>query len=272
MKRPLLTIASIFWLSVLSLSAQDTIPVSGTTGTTTWTNDNVYLLQGYVRVDNGQTLTIQAGTVILADTGSLENASALIVERDGFIDAQGTAADPIIFTSRLDNTNDPNDFLNNQALGLWGGVIICGDAPTNTANNGSEQVEGIPVTLPATVGTFGGNEPNDNSGILRYVSIRHTGVALASNNEIQGLTLAGVGNGTIIEHVESYASADDGIEIFGGTVNLKYVTIAFAEDDALDYDQGWTGNIQWLFVLQSADFGDRMGEWDGADTPEDGTP
>ena len=273
MKRTLLTITSIFCLGLVSLFAQpDTISVSGTTGTTTWTNDNVYLLQGYVRVDNGETLTIQPGTVILADTGSLENASALIVERDGFIDAQGTAEQPIIFTSLLDDVNDPNDFLNNQQLGLWGGVIICGDAPTNTANNGNEQVEGIPATLPATVGTYGGNEVNDNSGILRYVSIRHTGIALASNNEIQGLTLAGVGRGTTIEYVESYASADDGIEIFGGTVNLKHITIAFAEDDALDYDQGWYGNAQWVFIIQAADFGDRLGEWDGADSPEDGIP
>ncbi|MDP5169334.1 MAG: T9SS type A sorting domain-containing protein [Bacteroidia bacterium] len=252
--------------------SSDTILVTGTTGNATWTNDKVYLLKGYVRVDNGDTLRIAAGTVVLADTGSLENASALIIERDGYIEALGTEQDPIIFTSLLDNTTDPNDLLDKQAIGLWGGVIVCGDASTNIANNGSAQVEGIPSNLPATVGTYGGNEDTDNSGILRYVSIRHTGIALASNNEIQGLTLAGVGNATVVEHIESYASADDGIEIFGGTVNLKYITISFFEDDGLDYDQGWRGNVQHLFVLQAAGFGDRMGEWDGADTPEDGAP
>ncbi len=272
MKRFFLTTAILCTMAMTSLMAQDTVFVSGTTGTTTWTKDKVYVLQGYVRVDNGETLTINAGTVVLAEDGALENASALIVERDGVILANGTAAEPIIFSSIQDNVNDPDDFLDKQAIGLWGGIIMCGDAPTNTSNNGSEQVEGIPSTLPATVGTFGGNEPNDYSGILRYVSIRHTGVALASNNEIQGLTLAGVGSATMIEHIESYASADDGIEIFGGTVNLKWVTIAFAEDDMLDYDQGWTGNIQYLFIIQAAGFGDRTGEWDGADTPENGTP
>jgi len=251
---------------------QDTVRVSGTTGTATWTSDKIYVLEGYVRVDNGDSLTIQAGTVVLAEDGTLENASALIVERDGYIDARGTAEAPIIFTSILDDVDDPDDFLDKEAQGLWGGVIICGDATTNTANNGTEQIEGIPSQLPSTVGTFGGSEDDDNSGIMRYVSIRHTGVALSGNNEIQGLSLAGVGRGTTLEFIESYASADDGIEIFGGTVNLKNVTIAFADDDGLDFDQGWTGKIQNAFVIQASDNGGSGGEWDGADTPEDGTP
>lgn len=272
MNRVILTLVMLAGFALQGLMAQDTTFVSGTTGTTTWTSDKVYVLEGYVRVDNGETLTIEAGTVVLADTGSLENASALIVERDGMIMAEGTADEPIIFSSILDDVNNPDDFLDNQSKGLWGGIIVCGDAPTNTADNGSEQVEGIPTTLPGTVGTFGGNEPDDNSGVLKYVSIRHTGVALASNNEIQGLTLAGVGRGTEIDYVESYASDDDGIEIFGGTVNLKHIAISFGSDDMFDLDQGWTGKVQYLFILQSADFGDRLGEWDGADTPEDGTP
>lgn len=272
MKKISSTFIVLFLIGLFSLNAQDTTIVAGTTGTTTWTKDKVYLLQGYVRVDNGETLTIEAGTVVLADTGALENASALIIERNGTILAEGTASEPIIFTSLLDDTNNPDDLLDKQTIGLWGGIIICGDATTNTANNGSAQVEGIPSTLPATVGTYGGTTDDDNSGIMKYVSIRHTGIALASNNEIQGLTLAGVGNGTVLEHIESYASADDGIEIFGGTVNMKWVSIAFAEDDCLDYDQGWTGKIQHLFIIQAAGFGDRIGEWDGADTPEEGSP
>jgi len=266
------TLLALLSLTLGAAVAQDTIRVSGTTGTTTWTSDNIYVLEGYVRVDNNETLTIEAGTVVLAEEGALEAASALIVERDGMIMAEGTADEPIIFSSILDDVNDTTDFIDNQRLGLWGGIIICGDASTNTDNNGNEQVEGIPSTLPSSVGTFGGSDDDDNSGVLRYVSIRHTGVALASNNEIQGLTLAGVGRGTTIEYVESYASADDGIEIFGGTVNMKYVAIAFAEDDMLDLDQGYTGNMQFVFIIQSAGFGDRLGEWDGADTPEDGTP
>lgn len=272
MKKVIITLFILIGLSLGSVFGQDTVMVSGTTGTTTWTKDKVFLLDGYVRVDNGEVLTIEPGTVVLAESGSQEDASALIVERDGIILAEGTEVEPIIFTSVLDDTSDPFDFLDDQSKGLWGGLIICGDAPTNTNENGTEQVEGIPTDLPATVGTFGGNVADDSSGVLKYVSIRHTGVALASNNEIQGLTLAGVGSKTVIDYVESYASDDDGIEIFGGTVNLKHIVVAFASDDMFDLDQGWTGNVQWLFVLQSADFGDRLGEWDGADTPEDGLP
>ncbi|MEM7657192.1 MAG: T9SS type A sorting domain-containing protein [Bacteroidota bacterium] len=272
MKKVIFTLFILLSFAASTAFGQDTTVVSGTTGTITWTADKVWKLEGYVRVDNGETLTIEAGTVVLADTGAQENASALIIERDGIIIAEGTESEPIIFSSILDDVNDPADFLDDQRKGLWGGIIVCGDAPTNTNENGTEQVEGIPSTLPGAVGTFGGSEPNDSSGVLKYVSIRHTGVALASNNEIQGLTLAGVGDKTIIDYVESYASDDDGIEIFGGTVNLKHVVIAFGSDDMFDLDQGWTGNVQWMFILQSADFGDRLGEWDGADTPEDGTP
>ncbi|MEO0895401.1 MAG: T9SS type A sorting domain-containing protein [Bacteroidota bacterium] len=271
MKKILFVLSIIASLSVASLMAQDTVRVSNTVSGT-WDATKVYVLEGYVRVDNGDTLVIPAGTVVLADTGSQENASAMIIERNGYLDAQGTASNPIIFSSVLDDVNDPSDLLDVQARGLWGGIIMCGDASTNTADNGNEQVEGIPSTLPASVGTFGGSVDNDNSGILRYVSIRHTGVALASNNEIQGLTLAGVGNGTTIEYVESYASDDDGIEIFGGTVNMKNIAIIFAADDMLDLDQGYRGKLQNVFIMQAADFGDRMGEWDGADSPEDGMP
>ncbi len=268
---------SILFLSLTmllsSLVAQDTTVVTGTlTADATWTSDKVWVLDGYVVVDNNVTLTIEAGTVVLAEDGQTENASALIIERDAILIAEGTAEEPIIFSSIQDDVNDPDDFLDKEAQGLWGGIIMCGDAPANTANNGSEQIEGIPSSLPANVATFGGNEPEDSSGVMRYVSIRHTGVALASNDEIQGLSLAGVGNRTVLEYIESYASADDGIEIFGGTVNMKYVSIFAADDDGLDYDQGWTGNIQYLFVMQASDNGGSGGEWDGADSPEDGTP
>ncbi|MEM7370726.1 MAG: T9SS type A sorting domain-containing protein [Bacteroidota bacterium] len=272
MKKVIFTLSLLLGFLASTAFTQDTTVVSGTTGTATWTKDKVWVLDGYVRVDNGEVLTIEAGTVVLAETGSQENASALIIERNGIILANGTEAEPIIFSSVLDDVNDPADFLDDQRKGLWGGIIMCGDAPTNTNENGTEQVEGIPSTLPSTVGTFGGNVADDSSGVMTYVSIRHTGVALASNNEIQGLTLAGVGSKTVLDYIESYASDDDGIEIFGGTVSMKHVVVAFAADDMFDLDQGWTGNVQYLFIIQSADFGDRLGEWDGADTPEDGMP
>ena len=152
MRRILSTLLLLAGFAMSGLQAQDTVVVSGAlTGgpTITWTPDNVYRLNGHTWLNAGDTLVIQAGTVVLADTGSNQNASSLIINRDAYIDAQGTPTNPIIFSSVLDNVNDPDDLLDKQTIGLWGGLIICGNAETNTANNGNEQVEGIPTSVPA---------------------------------------------------------------------------------------------------------------------------
>jgi hypothetical protein len=224
----------------------------GGTGTTTWTSNNNYLLDGIVFVNDGQTLTIEAGTVIRAKTGQDINASALVVARGGKIIAEGTADNPIIFTVQGDDLEGSVPIESN---GLWGGVIILGSAPVNSAS-GENFIEGIPPEEPRAV--YGGNIENDNSGILRYVSIRHGGTSLGEGNEINGLTLGGVGKETTIEYVEVISNRDDGFEFFGGTVNVKYLLSAYCGDDAFDFDLGYTGNAQFLIGLQAGSTGDLL--------------
>jgi hypothetical protein len=222
------------------------------TGTTTWTANQTYLIDGKVFVNDGQTLTIEPGTVIHAKTGQGENASALIVARGGKIMADGTKEQPIIFTVEGD---DLEGSIPVETSGLWGGVIILGNAPVNTAEN-ENQIEGIPVGEPRA--TYGGTDTEDNSGIFRYVSIRHSGTTLSTDNEINGLTLGGVGSNTTIEYIEVISSNDDGIEIFGGTVNPRYLVCAFCGDDAFDFDLGYTGNVQFIVGLESETMGDLL--------------
>ncbi|MBX7242986.1 MAG: hypothetical protein K1X92_14685 [Bacteroidia bacterium] len=230
--------------------------------------DTVYFLQGRVYVNAGTELTIDAGTVIKGKPGSGNDAAALIVARGAKIHAVGTAEKPIIFTAEQDDLTDANDIpLTSGAL--WGGVVICGAAPLNTQP--SELIfEGLASTETRAI--YGGTNAADNSGEFIYVSIRHNGTEIGAGKEYNGLTLCGVGSGTQIHHVESYFSSDDAFEFFGGTVNTKYMSAVFPEDDAFDYDQGFNGNGQFWFAIQREDKGDRCGEYDGADTPENGTP
>lgn len=236
------------------------------TGTTTWTSDKVYILDGMVFVNSGQTLTIEPGTVIKGMSGQGANASALIVAKGGTINACGTATEPIIFTSVDDELNG-NLALNTR--GLWGGLIILGDASLNSSP-GQTQIEGIPTT--ETRGLYGGSNDADNSGSLCYVSIRHGGSDIGAGNEINGLTLGGVGSGTSMNHIEIVANNDDGVEFFGGTASIKNLVVSYCGDDAIDYDEGWRGNVQFALVVQDANAGDRIGEHDGGTTPETGAP
>lgn len=216
------------------------------TGTVTWKKGNNYLLEGLVFVNDGQVLTIEAGTVIRFREGQGENASALIVARGGKVIARGTPAEPIIFTAEKDNQEDA---LPEGSKGLWGGLILLGNAPVNTPGN-EGYIEGIPPAEPRAY--FGGNNPDSNSGVLRYVSIRHGGTHIGDGNEINGLTLAGVGKATEIDYVEVFSNADDGVEIFGGNVNLRHVAVWGCGDDAFDIDLGWSGFGQfWLGVQEN---------------------
>lgn len=235
------------------------------------TSDKVYILDGLVFVNGGQTLNIQAGTIIKGQSGQGENASALVVARGGTINATGTAAKPIIFTSNADNSTPlamDNALLSSGVKGLWGGVIIIGNATTNRSTEG--QVEGIPTS--ESRGVYGGTNDNDNSGTFQYVSIRHGGTEIGAGNEINGLSLYAVGSGTTIDHVEVIYNKDDGVEWFGGTVNTKYLAVAFCGDDSYDYDEGFRGKGQFWFTMKDASGGDRGGEHDGGTKPEDGTP
>jgi len=266
--------------ATVSLQAA-TLDVSGSiTANTNWTADNEYLLSGYVFVTNGATLTIEAGTVVKGAVSSGAGAAALIITRNAKIMAEGTADSPIIFTSALDSLDGS---LGTNRKGLWGGVIILGNAGINSRSDraavGStpeDQIEGVAVTGDQTdLITFGGTNDADNSGTLRYVSIRHGGALIGTANEINGLTLGGVGSGTTIEYIEVYANQDDGFEFFGGTVSPRYLVAAFCGDDSFDFDQGFRGNLQWLFTVQLNDGdepGDKAIEWDGDTNPPTGTP
>lgn len=238
------------------------------TSSTTWTSDQVYILDGFVHVDAGATLTIQAGTVIKGRAGQGANASALIIARGGKIMAEGTATNPIIFTAESDDLSDPND-IPVGTRGLWGGVIILGNATTNTVPN-NQNIEGLPTT--EDYGLYGGANDADNSGTFKYVSIRYGGTDIGAGNEINGLTMGGVGSGTTIEHIEVVFNKDDAFEWFGGTVNGKWLVAAFCGDDSYDYDQGWRGKGQFWFSINDDSDGDRGGEHDGGTSPEDGQP
>ncbi|MEQ9439943.1 MAG: IPT/TIG domain-containing protein [Cyclobacteriaceae bacterium] len=233
-----------------------------------WTADNEYFLSGLVFLEEGGVLNIEEGTTIrfTEETGA-DNTSALIISRGAQIEAIGTADAPIIFTSEADTANAnllPTD------NGQWGGLILLGNAPTEKGGATSGiNIEGIDSSNPR--GTYGGTAPDDDSGTLQYVSIRYTGVGIAPNSEIQGLTLGGVGSGTTLDHIDIYSSNDDGVEIFGGTVNLSYISVAFATDDSFDFDEGWRGSAQYLFAIQlegGEEEYDQVGEWDGA-VPDD---
>ncbi len=236
------------------------------TGTITWTNDKDYVLDGFVFVNPGQTLTIEPGTVIRAKTGQGKDASALIISRGAKIIAQGTKEDPIIFTVEDD---DLEGSIPLEARGLWGGIIILGNAQLNNEFNESK-IEGIPISEPR--GVYGGNENDDNSGILKYVSIMHGGTNIGDGNEINGLTLGGVGSGTTIEYVEVISNEDDGFEFFGGTVNCKYLVSAFCGDDAFDFDEGYRGKGQFYLAIQAPSLGDHLAEHDGGIDPIWGEP
>lgn len=225
------------------------------TSNTTWTNDKVYELQGRVVVDGGATLTIEPGTIIKGQEGTGANASALVIARGSQINAVGTASSPIIFTSVLDNIEEGETMGTNLTKtdnGLWGGIIVLGNAQISAGDGDTEsQIEGIPAT--ETYGTFGGSVANDNSGTLSYISIRHGGALIGAGNEINGLTLGGVGSGTTINNIEIVANLDDGIEFFGGTVNVSNLMIAFQGDDGVDIDMNYSGTVNNFVVIHGID-------------------
>jgi hypothetical protein len=228
----------------------------------TWTSDKVYILGGRITVLNGVTLTIEPGTIIKGEAGTGANATALLIARGAKLSAEGTADKPIIFTSVADeispediaagNFGSPN--LDPDINGLWGGVIVLGKAPVSASNEAGDvteiQIEGIPTSDQN--GLYGGNDPADNSGVLKYISIRHGGTNIGAGNEINGLTLGGVGSGTVIENIEIVSNQDDGVEFFGGKVNVKNLISWNVGDDGVDTDQSWGGTLDNFVVITPA--------------------
>lgn len=235
---------------------------SNVTENTTWTSDKVYILGGRITVTSGATLTIEPGTIIKGEAGTGSNATALLVARGGKLMAEGTASEPIIFTSVADEImpediatgkfGSPN--LDPNIDGLWGGVIVLGKATISASNSSGDvsevQIEGIPTS--DANGLYGGSDNNDNSGVLKYISIRHGGTNIGSGNEINGLTMGGVGSGTTVENIEIVSNQDDGIEWFGGTVNTKNVVVWNVNDDGIDTDQSWAGTLDNFVVIAAA--------------------
>jgi len=218
----------------------------------TLTKDVLWEINGKFVVGSGATLTIEAGTIIKGAEGAGSLASALIVGRGGLIDARGTEEEPIIFTSILDNIQvgqKAGTNLDENDRGLWGGVILLGNAPSSIEGDSEEsQIEGIPAD--DDFGRYGGSDAEDNSGFIQYVSIRHGGALIGDGNEINGLTMGGVGKGTTIDHVEVVGNFDDGFEWFGGTVNSSNLVVFAGGDDGLDIDQAFSGTITNALVIQ----------------------
>ncbi|MFC7379429.1 hypothetical protein [Brevundimonas sp. GCM10030266] len=205
-------------------------------------------------------LTIEAGVRLYGSAGS----DYLLVNRGSQIFAEGTATNPIIFTSRanIDGTTTES------SQGQWGGVVLAGRAPTAVCPVGVTAPNVACVgQIEGTSANYGGNTAGDSSGRLRYVQIRYSGFEISPNNELQALTLAGVGTGTTVEYIQAYNSSDDGIEIFGGTVNLRHIVINGADDDGFDVDTGWQGGAQFGIITQRATAvtnGSRGFEWSAA--------
>lgn len=196
----------------------------------TLTADNNYLLKGTCHVQSGATLTIEPGTWIFGEAAS---KGTLVVSRGARIIAEGEADNPIVFTSEKPvGTRTPGD---------WGGLVILGNAPINEAG-GESSIEGF-----TTMELYGGNDPADSSGVLRYVRIEFSGIEIADGNEINGLTMGGVGSGTEIDHIMVHHTLDDCFEWFGGTVNASHLVCYRNGDDAFDMDEGYNGSLQFLF-------------------------
>ena len=241
---------------------------SNITTNTTWTSDKVYVLGSRVSVESGAELTIEAGTIIKGQAGTGANATALLIARGGKLFANGTADAPIIFTSVADEIApgekvSPN--LDPTLNGLWGGLIVLGNAPISAASD-AVQIEGVPPS--DANGLYGGSDAADNSGSITYVSIRHGGANIGEGNEINGLTLGGVGSGTTVSNIEVVGNQDDGIEFFGGTVNVSNAIVWNAGDDAIDTDQGWSGTLDNFIVVNP---GDECFELDGPEGSASGT-
>ena len=208
----------------------------------TLTSDKSYLLKGAVFVDNSATLTIEPGTFIFGEGAT---NGTLIVAQGGKLMADGTASRPIVFTS--DAVEGQRD------RGQWGGLIINGRAPVNTG--AIAQGEG-------DTGTYGGSDPTDNSGVLRYVRVEFAGIEFSPDNELNGIAFQGVGSGTVVDYVQVHFNQDDGIEFFGGTVNAKHLYCTGIRDDSFDWTDGWTGKGQFWVAQQRGDDADNGFESD----------
>jgi hypothetical protein len=254
------------------------VTVSGTITEDTEWSCPVYVLSGRVFVENDATLTIAAGATILGDSAG-DEAGALIVTRGSRLVAEGTAADPIVFTSAAPEAV--------RQTGDWGGVVLLGSATTNDGscvNDGNaatadvcdapgyleDRIEGIETGEERAL--YGGTDDTSDCGTLRYVRIEYAGREFSPDNELNGLTVGACGSGTDLSYIQVHRGKDDGVELFGGTASMHHVIISGASDDGLDFDEGWRGNVQFLVIHQYEGIGDRGFEADNLGSVEAAEP
>jgi len=235
-------------------SSKPRVEIAGDiTANFTLTCDKDYLLTAAVFIKPGVTLTIQKGTTVLGHNNKTQ-PSVLVVQPGAKIIAEGSPSEPIVFTSALPPAE--------RKPGDWGGVIVLGNAPVNVRDASGRptrgQIEGL-----TTGGDYGGMDENDNSGILKYVRIEYAGIAIAPNNEVNGLTFGGVGRATTVDYVQVRQSADDCFEFFGGTVNAKHLICQYNGDDGFDWDNGYRGKLQFLVLQQDPGIADETNGFEG---------
>lgn len=261
MKKLLLLLAVVF--GAVSMSNAQIVVSGNITSNTTWTSNNTYILNGFVFVKPGTTLTIQPGTLIKGDSVS---KGSLIIEPGAKIYANGTAEQPIVFTSQK--------AAGSRSYGNWGGLIVCGLASVNQPANGALGTTQGQAVVEGGVATIygGGTTPNDDdsSGVIRYVRVEFGGIPFQPNSEINGITFCGVGRKTLVENIMVSYSGDDAVECFGGTVNIKNLICYRNWDDDLDTDFGYKGMIQNVLVIRDPNIADQSGS-NGFESDNDAT-
>ena len=224
-------------VTVPGLDKQVIVVTGEITGTENWTSNYYYVLRGAVFVEEGATLNIAAGTRVIGEAGSV---GTLIVKRGGRLNAIGTRTAPVVFTS--------DQAVGNRARGDWGGIILNGRAPVN--------LEGGEGAGEGDTGVYGGNNPNDTSGTMRYVRVEFAGVEFSPDNELNGIAFQGVGRGGSYEYIQVHMNRDDALEWFGGTADIKYAVASNAADDSFDWTFGWSGRAQFIAITQRGDDAD----------------
>ncbi|MFP4460426.1 MAG: hypothetical protein ACLFSQ_12665, partial [Candidatus Zixiibacteriota bacterium] len=225
------------------------------TENTTLEGDKEYLLSGAVFVGNGTdetVLTIEPGCKIY---GEKSTTGTLIIRQNSKIMAEGTRDNPIVMTSDQE--------VGSRARADWGGLVINGNAPLNTGTTAEGE---------GGSGRYGGTDPHDNSGVLRYVRVEFAGKEFSPDNELNGIAFQGVGDATTVEYIQVHMNKDDGIEFFGGTCDIKYVLLTGNADDSFDYTDGWTGRAQYVVVQQYGDDADQGFEFDNNGDDNDAMP
>ena len=256
MKKNITIIAAIALFAAVSCQTQKNVIDTDTDLIGEITEDKVlgeggtYYLTGGLHVKEGATLTIEPGVTVIAKEDDI--VDYILIEKGARINAQGTPEKPIVLTSER------------KEAGSWGGLHICGKAPIN--------IPGIDAKSEIGDASYGGNDPEDNSGIIRYVRVEYGGYAFSEEKEANGFTFYGVGNGTTAEYLQAYEGSDDGFEWFGGTVNVKYLVSTNNTDDSFDWTEGWCGNAQFMVAIQNSAECDCLIEADNNSNDEEAKP